>query len=129
MDPSPGEKCVMSPSRCDVTAEQVELETRAWLDTVIIGLNLCPFAKAALPGTKIVVTGYDGTRVTRRRKKNCVFTKSHHRKSADHVSRFVASNNTRATRQDVRRIYGTFVQNRRNRRNRDGPESRLANFP
>ena len=33
----------------------VERDTRAWLDTMVIGMNLCPFARAALPGTKIVV--------------------------------------------------------------------------
>ena len=30
-------------------AERVERETRAWLDTIVMGLNLCPFARAALP--------------------------------------------------------------------------------
>ena len=30
-------------------------DTRAWLDTMVIGMNLCPFARAALPGTKIIV--------------------------------------------------------------------------
>ena len=33
----------------------VERDTRAWLDTMVIGMNLCPFARAALPGTKIIV--------------------------------------------------------------------------
>ena len=36
--------------------EQVELETRQWLDNMVIGLNLCPFARAALPGTKFFVS-------------------------------------------------------------------------
>ena len=37
-------------------AERVERETRAWLDTIVMGLNLCPFARAALPGTTVQVT-------------------------------------------------------------------------
>ena len=37
-------------------ASRVEVETRAWLDTVVMGLNLCPFARAALPGTTVQVT-------------------------------------------------------------------------
>ena len=45
----------------DATAESetsfVERDTRAWLDTMVIGMNLCPFARAAMPGTKIIVLG------------------------------------------------------------------------
>ena len=37
-------------------ASRVEGETRAWLDTIVMGLNLCPFARAALPGTTVQVT-------------------------------------------------------------------------
>jgi hypothetical protein len=37
-------------------AERVERETRAWLDNIVMGLNLCPFARAALPGTTVQVT-------------------------------------------------------------------------
>ena len=37
-------------------ASRVERETRAWLDTIVMGLNLCPFARAALPGTTVQVT-------------------------------------------------------------------------
>jgi len=33
----------------------VERDVRAWLDSMVIGMNLCPFARAALPGTKILV--------------------------------------------------------------------------
>ena len=42
----------------DADAERaaVEADTRAWLDTVVMGLNLCPFARAALPGTSVLVT-------------------------------------------------------------------------
>ena len=39
-----------------VMASRVEGETRAWLDTIVMGLNLCPFARAALPGTTVQVT-------------------------------------------------------------------------
>lgn len=35
----------------------MERDTRAWLDTMVIGMNLCPFARAAMPGTKIIVLG------------------------------------------------------------------------
>jgi len=31
-----------------------EDDVRAWLDRVVIGLNLCPFARAALPGLRVV---------------------------------------------------------------------------
>jgi hypothetical protein len=34
----------------------VEKDTREWLERVVTGLNLCPFARAALPGTKVLVT-------------------------------------------------------------------------
>ena len=37
-------------------ASRVERETRAWLETIVMGLNLCPFARAALPGTTVQVT-------------------------------------------------------------------------
>ena len=37
-------------------ASRVERETRAWLETIVMGLNLCPFARAALPGTVVQVT-------------------------------------------------------------------------
>ena len=37
-------------------ASRVERETRAWLETIVMGLNLCPFARAALPGTIVQVT-------------------------------------------------------------------------
>ena len=46
----------------DATAESetsfVERDTRAWLDTMVIGMNLCPFARAAMPGTKIIVPSH-----------------------------------------------------------------------
>jgi len=38
------------------TLAAVELDTRAWLERVVMGLNLCPFARAALPGTRVHVT-------------------------------------------------------------------------
>ena len=37
-------------------ASRVERETRVWLETIVMGLNLCPFARAALPGTVVQVT-------------------------------------------------------------------------
>jgi hypothetical protein len=37
-------------------ASRVERETRVWLETIVMGLNLCPFARAALPGTTVQVT-------------------------------------------------------------------------
>ena len=40
----------------DAERAAVEADTRAWLDTVVMGLNLCPFARAALPGTSVLVT-------------------------------------------------------------------------
>ena len=30
-----------------IPAEQAEADTRRWLERAVIGLNLCPFAKAA----------------------------------------------------------------------------------
>ena len=53
--------CVFVVDGSDATAESetsfVERDTRAWLDTMVIGMNLCPFARAAMPGTKIIVLG------------------------------------------------------------------------
>ena len=40
----------------EAEASRVERETRAWLETIVMGLNLCPFARAALPGTTVQVT-------------------------------------------------------------------------
>jgi hypothetical protein len=37
----------MTSASPDITAEQVIAETRTWLERAVIGLNLCPFAKAA----------------------------------------------------------------------------------
>ena len=37
-------------------AADVAADVRAWLERVVMGLNLCPFARAALPGTHVVVS-------------------------------------------------------------------------
>ena len=31
-------------------------DTRRWLDDLVMGLNLCPFARPALPGTTVLVS-------------------------------------------------------------------------
>ena len=38
------------------TRDVVEKDTREWLERIVMGLNLCPFARAALPGTEVLVT-------------------------------------------------------------------------
>jgi len=43
-------------STAGAEAANAEKETRAWLEQVVMGLNLCPFARAALPGTTVLVT-------------------------------------------------------------------------
>lgn len=34
-----------------------EADVRAWVDRVVVGMGLCPFARAALPGTRIAAVG------------------------------------------------------------------------
>ena len=49
-------RAVTTESTSETVVDVVTQETRAWLDTIVMGLNLCPFARAALPGTKIFVS-------------------------------------------------------------------------
>ncbi|EEH54204.1 uncharacterized protein MICPUCDRAFT_41768 [Micromonas pusilla CCMP1545] len=44
-----------STSSSSSSSSAVERDTRAWLDDIVVGLNLCPFARAAMPGTSVVV--------------------------------------------------------------------------
>eukprot|EP00747_Dinoflagellata_sp_TGD_P037690 gnl/TRDRNA2_/TRDRNA2_139226_c0_seq1.p1 gnl/TRDRNA2_/TRDRNA2_139226_c0~~gnl/TRDRNA2_/TRDRNA2_139226_c0_seq1.p1 ORF type:complete len:123 (+),score=14.95 gnl/TRDRNA2_/TRDRNA2_139226_c0_seq1:1-369(+) len=38
------------------TTETIQRATREWLEEVVIGMNLCPYANASLPGLRIVVS-------------------------------------------------------------------------
>jgi hypothetical protein len=40
-------RCAGDNPRMDIDAEAVTAETRAWVNRAVVGLNLCPFAKAA----------------------------------------------------------------------------------
>jgi len=34
----------------------VERDTRVWLERVVMGMSLCPFARASMPGLRVHVT-------------------------------------------------------------------------